>query len=446
MPPVLNSYPKCEYQVLQQAEATDKTVARDDVVEAAKQTLRQNAIVKIRQQAAAISAEAVILTDVQGVISNSESLRTIRHAGAEVRYRVAAELISLCQEDQDLPTVYTPYNNAGIKQAQTRQASGGATMQFDIAIPVKPHQTNNEAPPLVNTISLQQGFYGAKIGMTPGQIQASFGMPDAELTLQNDYTVWIYGQEHQVVFAGNTAVAFSQRNNILSAEIKKRMVENPRFQQLDWRLDNTFSRRATLAELKAFYQDKLIPLDQNRFALHNEQSAITLQFASYLDVKTNSNQLQLVDVSLASAQFMASQLQLKLPEPDSLLLLKQHLTTLGTATEAGSFAVPAIAFFNRSRLADGSELIVLGPALALSINDNRIVGLTVTNIAIDYAISDIQQQLVSLDLPASRADFMTRFPEAFDSLSQLTLYGDHSEVKATYDDDELIDSLYIRWY
>ncbi|SNY49397.1 hypothetical protein SAMN06297280_1393 [Arsukibacterium tuosuense] len=446
LPPVLNSYPKCDYRVLQQAEATNRIVARDDDVEAARQTLRQNAIVKIRRQATAVGAEAVILTDVQGVISNSESVRTIRHAGSEVRYRVAAELITLCQEDQNLPTVYTPYNDAGIRQAQTRQPSVATTMQFAIAIPAKALSDGNVAPPLANTISLQQGFYGAKVGMTPGQVQALFGMPDAELTLKNDYTAWIYGKEHQVVFAGNTAVAFSQQNNILSAEIKKRMVENPRFQQLDWRLDNTFSRRASLAEIKAFYQDKLIPLDQNQFALHNKQSMLRLQFASYLDVKSNSNQLQLVNVSLSSPQFTASQLQLKLPEPDSLLLLKQQLTTLGTTSEAGPFAVQDIAFSNRSRLADSNELAVLSPTLAVSVNDQQIVGLTLTNILNDYAVSDIQQQLISLELPATRTDFMTRFPEAFDSLNQLTLYGDHSEVKATYNNDELIDSLQIRWY
>ena len=445
LPPVLNSYPKCEYQVLQQAEATDKTVARDDDVEAAKQTLRQNAIVKIRQQAAAVGAEAAILTDVQGVISNSESVRTIRHAGSEVRYRVAAELITLCQEDQDLPTVYAPYNSAGVKQAQTRQPPVTTTMQFAIAIPAKALSDGNVPPPLANTISLQQGFYGAKVGMTPEQIQALFGMPDAELTLKNDYTAWFYGQQ-QVVFAGNAAVAFSQSNNILSAEIKKRMVENPRFQQLAWRLDNTFSRRASLIEIKAFYQDRLMALDQYRFALQHDHSQLILQFAPYLDVKTNSNHLQLVEISLEASAFSASQLQLKLPEPASLLLLKNKLATLATSAEKGPFALPYIGFFNRIRLRDGTELTVLSPELALSFNDQQIVGLTITNIVNDYAVSDIQQQLGLLDLPTTRTDFMARFPEAFDSLSQLTLYGDHSEVKATYNNDQLLDSLHIRWY
>ena len=446
LPPVLNSYPKCDYQVLQQAEATDKTIARDDDIATAKQTLLQNTIVKIRQQAAAVGAKAVILTDVQGVISNSESLKTIRHAGAEVKYRVAAELILLCKEDQNLATVYAPYNSAGVKQAQTRQPPVTTTLQFSIAIPAKALPTSDVAPPLANTISLQQGFYGAKVGMTPEQIQALFGMPDAELTLKNDYTAWVYGPQHQVVFAGNAAVAFSQSNNILSAEIKKRMVENPRFQQLEWRLDNTFSRRASLTEIKAFYQDRLMALDQYRFALQHDHSQLILQFAPYLDVKTNSNHLQLVEISLEASAFSASQLQLKLPEPASLLLLKNKLATLATSAEKGPFALPDIGFFNRIRLRDGTELTVLSPELALSFNDQQIVGLTITNIVNDYAVSDIQQQLGLLDLPTTRTDFMARFPEAFDSLSQLTLYGDHSEVKATYNNDQLLDSLHIRWY
>lgn len=446
LPPVLNSYPKCDYQLLQQAGATDKTVARDADIEAAKQTLRQNAIVKIRQQAAAVGAEAVILTDVQGVISNSESLRTIRHAGAEVRYRVAAELILLCQEDNDLPTVYAPYNSAGLKQGQTQQPSVTTTMQFSIAIPAKTQPDNNDSPPLANTISLQQGFYGAKVGMSPSQIQALFGMPDAELALNNDYSAWVYGQEHQIVFAGNTAVAFGQVNHILSAEIKKRIVENPRFQQVEWQLDNAIGRGTSLTEIKARYQDRLLPLDQNRFTLQNEHSQLILHFASYLDVKNNSNQLRLIDISLTASDYSSSQLQLKLPEPDSLLAIKNQLTTLGSATGDGPFALPDLAFYNRIRLQDGNELAVLSPELAVSFNDRQIVGLTLTNIVNDYAVSDIQKQLMSLELPATRTAFMTRFPEAFDSLNQLTLYGDHSEVKATYNNDELIDSLQIRWY
>ena len=446
LPPVLNSYPKCDYQVVKQAEATDKTVARDDDVEAAKQTLRQNAIVKIRQQAADAGAEAVILTDVQGVMSNSESLRTIRHTGAEVRFRVAAELISLCQEDQSLPTVYTPYNSAGVKQASTSQPAVATTMQFTIAIPAKALPDNIEAPPLANTISLQQGFYGAKIGMSPPQIQALFGMPDAELTLQNNDTAWIYGLEHQVLFAGNAAIAFSQKNNILSAEIKKRMVENPRFQQLEWRLDNAFSRRASLTEIKATYQDQLIALDQYRFTLQHDHNQLIMQFAPYLDVKTNSNHLQLVDVSLTASTFSASQIQLKLPEAASLLFLKDKLATLATSAAEGPLALPDIAFFNRIRLRDGNELAVLSPALALSFNDQQIVGLTITNIVNDYAVREIQQQLTLLELPTTREAFIMRFPDTFDSLSQLTLYGDHSEIKATYNNEDLIDSLHIRWY
>lgn len=446
LPPVLNSYPKCDYQVVKQAEATDKTVARDDDLATAKQSLLDNTIVKVRQQAADVGADALILTQVEGVISNSESLRTIRHAGREVKYRIGAELITLCQQDNTLPTVYTPYNSAGIKQAATHQPSVKTNMQFAVSIPSSTRSNEIEPASLKNTISLQQGLYGAKVGMTTSQVQTLYGQPDAELALQNNDTAWIYGREHLVVFASNAVVAISHSNSILSAEIKKQLVDNPRFQQHEWRLDNTFSRRAALTEIKAFYQDKLIALDQYRFALQNQQSQLILHFAPYMDVKSNNSQLQLVDVSLTSLQFTASQLQLQLAASDTLLTIKNQLAMLGTLSAEGPFAMPEMVVFNRSQLTDGNQLVVLSQALAVSLNEKQIVGLTVTNIVNDYAVSDIQKQLISLSLPTTRTAFMRRFPEAFDSLSQLTLYGDHSEIKATYNNDELIDSLYIRWY
>lgn len=446
LPPILNSYPKCDYQLLGQAEASDKTIALEDDVEVTKQALLDNAMVKIRQQAAVKGADAVILTKVQGVLSNSQSLRTLRHSGYEVKYSIAAELISLCQEDSSLPTVYTPYNSSGIAQSRMQQPTVTANMQFEIAIQVKASGSGNELQPLVNTVSLQQGFYGASTGMTTAQIRAVFGKPDAELALKKNYTAWVYGREHQVIFAGDTAVAFSQNSSLLSAEIKKRMVENLRFQQHEWRLDDTFSRRATLAEITAFYQAKLLPLDQHRFALQDDQHQLILQFAPYLDVKNSTNPLLLVAVSLSSRQFAADNIQLQLPGPDLLQTLNNKLANLATSAAAGTFALPQTAFSNRIQLADGQQLSVLTPTLALSYRDDRITGLTITNIVNDYAIKAIQQQLAFLDLPTTRADFTTRFADAFDSLNQLTLYGDHSEIKATYNNDELIDSLHIGWY
>jgi hypothetical protein len=446
LPPVLNSYPKCDYQVVKQAEATDKTVARDDDIALAKQTLLHNTIVKIRQQAAEAGAEAVILTDVQGLISNSESVKTIRHAGREVKYRVAAELITLCPQDNNLPTVYAPYNSAGVKQAATRQPSVTTSMQFAVSIPATTRPDETELAPLANIISLQHGFYGAKVGMTQSQVQTLFGAPDAVLALENKHSAWIYDREHQVVFAGNAAVAFSQSNNILSAEVKKRLAENLRFQQHQWLLDNTFSRRASLDEIKAFYQDRLSASEQDRFVVNNGDSQLILQFAPYLDVKNNSKQLQLVEVSLTAPAFSTAKLQLKLPQADALQPLKKQLASLASATADSLVTIPENILFNRSTLEDGGELAVVGPALALSFDNGQLAGLTITNIVNDYAVREIQQQLAFLELPTTRDAFLARFPDAFDSLSQLTLYGDHSEIKATYNNDELIDSLHIRWY
>ncbi|MAD73235.1 MAG: hypothetical protein CML20_00250 [Rheinheimera sp.] len=446
LPPVLNSYPKCDYQVVRYAEATDKTVARDDDIATAKQTLLQNTIAKIRQQAAEAGANAVILTDVQGVISNSESLKTIRHSGREVKYRIAAELITLCQQDNDLPTVYAPYNSAGQKQAETRQASLTTSMQFAVSLPVVTHTEQVESAPLSDTISLQHGFYGARVGMTPPQVQALFGTPDAERALEKEQTAWIYGQEHLIVFAGNNAVAFHQSNNLLSAEIKKRLLENLRFQQHQWRLDDTFRRRAPLTEIKAFYQEKLISVDQYQFSLQGDDSQLILNFAPYLDIKSNSNQLLLVEISLVATHYAVGKLQLALPAADSMLQVKNSLQTLANPDEKRLATLPQITSLNRSKLRDGNRLSVLSPVLAVSYNESHLVGLTVTNILDDYAISDIQQQLKFLGLPANRADFMARFADAFDSLNQLTLYGDNVEIKATYNQDELIDSLNISWY
>ncbi|KKO45116.1 hypothetical protein WG68_11815 [Arsukibacterium ikkense] len=446
LPPVLNSYPKCEYPLLMQARASDKAIVMEDNIEDAKQALLQNAIIKVRQQAAAAGADAVILTEVQGIMGNSQSLRTIRHSGFEVKYSLTGELISLCQEDLSLPTVYTPYSSAGVRQGQTQQQALATNIQFEISIPVKNQQASEKLLPLAEAISLTQGFYGAEPGMSTEQVQTLFGTPDAVLTLKNNNMAWIYGQEHLVIFAGSTAVAFQQSNHILSAEIKMRLVENLRFQQHNWQLDNRFGRRTAIADIRAFYQEQLIQLDQYQFALQRKDRQLILEFAPYLDVKSSENQLQLVNISLLSRPVALEKIQLKLPSPDELTSLKSSLAKLATLAAAGSFTIPQNTIFNRIQLRDGNELSVLTPTLAVSYRNGNIAGLRVTNIINDYAVSDIQQQLALLALPASRDDFMAQFPDAFDSLNQLTLYGDNVEIKATYNNEGLLDSLNINWY
>lgn len=445
LPPILNSYPKCDYKVLEPASASVKTIARDDDVETAKQTLLVNTLHQMRQRAAADGADAILLTDVQGTISHSQSVRTIRNAGYEIKYHIEAEFISLCQNDNSLATIYTPYSSSGARQQQIQQPAVATNMKFEISLPTKVSTANNQQIPLAADISLQHGFYGVNIGMTTEQVQTLFGLPDAELTLQQGSTAWIYGQEHQLIFTDNSLVAISQANTILSAEIKKRLAENLRFQQHDWAIDNTFGRRVALAKIQAFYQDRLVALDSQRFTLKNEHSQLILNFASYLSANSSDNQSQLLNVSMVSPRYIADDIKLKLAEPDALRQLKNSLVTLGTA-EHQLLGITDVALYNRSKLRNGNQLTVLTSALAISYDEEKTTGLVITNILNDYAIGEIQQQLALVDLPTTRDDFLLRFPEAFDSLNQLTLYSDNSEIKATYNNDDLIDSLHIAWY
>lgn len=446
LPIILNSYPKCDYRLIEQVSASNSAIARAEMVEQSQQAVLADLIQRVRQRAYSLGAEAIILKKVQGEIGNSQSIRTIRHAGHEVQYHLTAEFIELCQEDTSLQTQVTPYNSAGLPQRQLQHQQVTSHIQLDISIPARPTNNSGAQQPLTSAISLQHGFYGAALGMTTLQVQSLFGLPDAELTLKNNAKAWIYGQQHQVIFADNAVMSFSQSNHLLSAELTNRLADNLRFQQHDWVIDNVFRRRAALDDIQAFYQHKLAALDTQRFALSDQHNQLIMNFAPFLDINTNRNHLQLLSVSMSRQDFSAIDMELKFPTPETQQWLRPLLANLDTPEIGEAAVIPEMMMLNHSTLRNGQRITVLSPSLAISYQGEQLTGLIVTNTTGSYDINEIQQQLVLLHLPSSKADFILRFPEAFDGLNQLTLYTTQHEIKATYDADKQIDSLFISWY
>lgn len=425
LPPILDLLPRCDYPIVATINASQNTTAWETELDQQNSALMRQVLLSFREQAAAQGADAVLIQD----LSSSKSIiegRTRRNSGAQyrltIRYQIA--LINRCDEDQSLPLRDSAFNQHGQRIQGRFSQTATLNTVIELAVPEK-------SLPEVNTdIGLRQGFFGLHPGMTSQQVQQAFGIPTAFFTLTDDSNLLAYGRQHWLWLRDDKLALISQQLRPLSLRLSNLLAEDVRFDRTTvWQIEGQPAYRMSQENLHRLYPE-LAKNGDNQMLL--PVAAGQLNF--YLEGTTQSG-CQLSAVSYVGYGV-----------PQSLPALKQ-LTPMDLESVLSLLAQPSLQDWpalltiqpqlaqNALQTDDGSTLYLLTPYLQLQVEQQRLS-------AIQLYLSDpvAQQQqaravLDALQLPATKAGFLARYPDAYAAGDEVSWFGERQQIRLFFNSD-----------
>ena len=278
LPPIIDYYPNCDYQVIKQYQVKDK------VEKPRAKKVTKKLFIRLREEALSVGADAVIIEKRNLRKDNIKpSIGTLIHrsglnAGAEHLYIVSyqALLIKTCQDFSGIQGKVAPYNHLGDNVRATK-----STYMISTEVIITPPEKAKLYRPNIakNSISLTDGIYGIKIGAKYAQVVALFGDPSIELSLFEGEKIIAYGRHHWLHFQEDQLVKASSKSSLLSQDILNKVPLMDFFDDSQWKIDGLIGRKASLDEVKSALNIKNELNKKNQLIIKNIIDTLTLNFS-----------------------------------------------------------------------------------------------------------------------------------------------------------------------
>ncbi|MBZ9613345.1 hypothetical protein [Rheinheimera maricola] len=438
LPPILDAYPRCDYKITQQISTVSRLGSTESDADHKHEQVLTSALSELREKAAG-KGDAVILQKVTGQLSRDRATFTQSRLETEILYRLEADVIELCVEDSAKPLQLTRYNAQGKRQLET------APVKMQISATIVPRMAQQHTGIDNGDIGFTSGYHGIRLGSSRQQAEALFGQPDSFYLHENNDFVLSYGNQLWLTFSDDKLIKAGHTSEALAYPLTKQLSADRHAKLANWLLDDRFSKRSLLDDIKAHYQTQLQQLSATEFMLQHQQTVIRLSFNQYFDIKSAQQQIKLAEVSVANAA-AASLPALQLPTLKQLGALAQHpaaapLQHAGWAKLFSQLAVP-----HYSTIQQQKRLQLYRPELAAVFSDNGLSEVQLALLTQDASLKALQHLLSLFSLPTTRQHFMAQHPDAFETVGQLVVYDDQLEINATFADNDNIDSLVLKWF
>lgn len=283
LPPVLNYFPTCDYQVLAQSSASLRH----------KQPLslesKSKLLNEIRQQASSQQADAVILTKrVVKKFSKSQSPQEMRR-GLNNTYTLNFnyQLINNC-DDLSPSERLTRYNERGNVSLDTRKLK--TSLNIEVTIPSKPKL---KRPDLQNhDVSMDKGVYGLTLGEDKEAVIAKLGDPSAEF-YQFDQQILSFGRHHLFYFVDNKLVRIQNRQPMLNQTMANQIPIWDTFDNYNWQIEGQFGRGDIKSDIESQLTQHIVNNDKKRLTLSRNKVTLDLFFNRMTDPHTNTKVFRL---------------------------------------------------------------------------------------------------------------------------------------------------------
>ncbi|MFT5759415.1 MAG: hypothetical protein ACI9LM_004177 [Alteromonadaceae bacterium] len=303
LPPILDYYPNCAYNIIEKASAkktTQQPMARETT---------EFLLARLRAQAVKVGADAIILTDRQAEKSIN-SYESTRMGKTKTIFTISfhAEFIKNCEETFKQHTKATAFNHQGIKTLSSKKK-----VLVSRTIEIKyPEKSKLHRPTLNNQdVSLENGLYGIKIGSEYDDVLEKFGDPSIQLDLLDDELLVGYGRRHWLHFQTGTLVKIQSESKYLSQTILNKIPFFDFFDDFSWRINNQFSHGQSLQEIKtALNLDT--PLNANdQLILTHQGNTLVLNFVFKKNIKTLKKEYSLNNFEMYKSDYQIRDVDVK---------------------------------------------------------------------------------------------------------------------------------------
>jgi hypothetical protein len=422
LPEILDYYPECfsgqtELAVVSARLKTDDPMAGLSAVAGFQQLLQQ-----LQQQAAASGAEALTIEKIDK--SAPVQFQKRYNDGHTATVKISAKLLHYCADNKTLSERQPPYNSMGQKIIKSTKLLSIAAKQIVI---------QHDAPvdlykdPANYIVSVQQGVAGVLPGQSKAQVMALLGQPSVQIQLNNQQQMWGYGRKVWLTFA-DTLLWISTDSDLLSNYALNRIDLRDAYDNTNWSIEGKVPLKSreslVLAKLPGQFQKQAGYLVQQQ-----NQLKLALQFESFKNNNSNTTEQLLTGFTLSGAEKTAAGMATY-----SSQQLEHWLQRLSANSDV--ISLPAqIPVHQLHRGTDGSWLLV-GNYLSLQYSHDRLAKLHLGESMFgQHDTKELHQLIVAAGYPLTKAEFMTKYPDAFDSGYELQLYLDDKTLVAVFNSE-----------
>ncbi len=431
LPPILNYHPVCKPTILKELTQTryiqDIVEGDSEGAAAAKVLFLQT----LRQKAAAQSADALILNEVQTTLEFGER----RKGQHRLKIEGSARLIKFCKDNQQLSTRPTRWDEHGSIQAA--QGSGLITQGFSLTSsgPVSPTATT-ALPTLNQDISLITGVFGIQPGMSRMQVEQLIGKADAEIQLQNGLTAHGYGRQLWLIFSG-TLLQIQTDRRFLSGYGQNLLQLHDHFDTNNWRLAATVKYKTTLADVRLQLAE-ITDAGRDQLQLKNQHHQLLLTFDKYNPVHQQPAVSMLTGFILKNANEKLLPLQLPTVRPELYHGVLQQLQPkkIQQSPLWSALTIPP-ALPQHLFQTEKNKWRILGDYLQLQVEDDQVKKLRISD-SIFYRPeqpSVFVKLYQALGLPVQKQQLLDMFSDGELYHQQFNLYRDSFHLQVSFDSD-----------
>jgi hypothetical protein len=310
LPPILDFYPVCDYQVLDTISVkrniknrrSEEVKARgpqyvtdgDKIIDVTPGLLK-----KLQQEAANMNADALILT------KREIKEKSLSRSTNAVVFRYEAEVFSNCDDlsaDESRPAKYSSSGDAIISKYDVK-------LNFEYEMPPPPVREKRVIKELTSTnVSLDDGAYGVKLGDSEQKVYEVFGSPSAELYAFANERVIGYGRKLWFHFSDDQLLKITTRSELLNQAGLNFIEHRNLLDDYPWKLNNQVGIFATESEVKNSVGFDFQTINE-RLVYLREQNQLKLSFAQNYDAYSDTHSRSLSGFSLLRADYQPSPLR-----------------------------------------------------------------------------------------------------------------------------------------
>ncbi|WP_281212381.1 hypothetical protein [Shewanella insulae] len=410
------------------------------------------ALTQLTQQATDKGAEVIVLTQVSNhILSKSKAKRLSQRSSQEtvkvtqLKTHLEAELYRLCEHDKSLSQQATSYDSNGYEIHQS---------QFEYTFePPTPKSAAKLAaaktlPPAI--VSLDEGVYGATLGMKPEELYQLLGPASIELPLTSENFAWGYGRHLWFVFTKEHLAAISTDFGPLNSTGKNLIDYRDGFDDAPWLINGKIAYRTPITQVLHTLGLKQTKKGSNHLQLSDGDRQLVLNFDTFSQSGEAKPESLFTGFSLYQDR-KALSVQGKQPSTDTLSPLLKQLTPSYSGERPGLKQIqktyPTMA---KLAISGDGEWWLLGNHLQLKFDDDTLhkvrVASGIYQQASDAALTELWDKMA---IPSQKDKLLAQFQQANDEFDSVDIYEESYSLVAkydSYDDDAALYELEITYF
>ena len=409
-------------------------------------------LAQLKQAATEKGAEAILLTQVsnhilgkvkQKKLSQRSSQETVKTY--QLRTQLEAELYQLCEDDKSLSNESAAYDSKGY---EIRKSNFEYTFEPLLPKTAAKIAAAKTLPPAI--VSLDNGVYGAKLGMSPEELYELLGPASIELPLSAQDFAWGYGRQLWFVFTNQLLSAistdFSPMNNTGLNLIEYR----DGFDGAPWLINGELGYRAPFSQVRQSLGANQARLQGDQLKLSDGNRRLTLNFDTFHQGSETTPESQLTGFSLYQDKTKLA-LQGKQPGKKALSPLLKQLTP-SYSGERPKLAQLQKTYPSMAKLAisNDGEWWLLGNHLQLKFDGDTLHRVRLASGIYPQADdADLAVLCDKMAVPSQKDKLLAQFEQANDEFDSVDIYEKNFSLVAkydSYDDDATLYELEITYF